>query len=362
MGKDGFQFPTNLPFLVIEVAKSDPQFTLKLGVLNDSAPRFSPPLFSVEKPEINIWIADSDPGETLKWMADSKWQEVFANGRMTNGASIKFPGRVLQYQFPASLPPGTGDSAPGLIFNMQEKPSSVMIAVLTSGKDVLPKLYFFKLLAVPSDENASKMRFDTNSLIWWTWKYRPVAYRPIDTPIVVSPNRVQLSDGKSLFGKKVEISNPSSSNLYAITLSVEIEGGTVPIGSPLIELSQPRERKQAQGGELRVMFEAAMDFIGYSQSRLFIIPVLESHEDRSFWIRGTTLTNSFANISVWQSLNSFPDVKYTSNGLWMWPVLSSNSAFWMHTRAQPMDLDFGIMAWRGTNGFTNDSQIIPSHP
>jgi hypothetical protein len=362
--KEGFTFPPNLPFLVVDVAQHEPQFTLNLGIFNDSAPRFSPSKFDAVKPEIMVWIADPDPGETLNWTEDPKWEKASSNGTMTNGVKIKFQGRVLRYQFPDPLASGTGDSAPGIRFNMQEKPSGLTVAVLVGGENVAPVVYCFKLLAIPSGESASKIRFDTNNVIWWNWKYRPVAYRPIDTPLLISPSRVQLSDGKNTFGKEVIVSNPSSSNLYAITLGVEIESNAVPIGSPLIELSQPKQHESSGDGELQIPFEVHFDFIGYSQDRVFVIPELPANEARTFWIRGTILTNSFAVVSVWQSMNSFPDVKYMTNGFWIWPVFSTNSAWWIHSGGQPMDFGIGIMAWRGnaTNGFTNDSQIIPSRP
>jgi hypothetical protein len=364
INKDNFKFPEHLPFLVVDVAQHEPQFTLNFGIFNDSAPRFSPSKFDAVKPEIMVWIADPDPGETLNWTEDPKWEKVTANGTMTNGEDVKFSGQVLRSQFPDSLAAGTGDSAPGITFNMQEKLSGLKVAVLVGSENVAPVVYCFKLLAVPSDEAASKMRFDTNNVIWWNWKYRPVAYRPIDTPLSISPSRVQLSDGKNTFGKEVIISNPSSSNLYAITISVEIENGTVPINSPVIELSQPKQSESAGGGELQIPFEAHFDILGYSQDRVFVIPELPANEARTFWIRGTILTNSFAVISVWQSMNSFPDVRYTTNGFWEWPVFSSNSAWWIHSGGQPFDLGIATMAWRGnaTNGFTNDSQIIPSRP
>jgi hypothetical protein len=363
LDRESFKIPPNLPFLVVDVSRYDPQFTLYFGIRNP-APRFSPPVFNIEKPEIQVWVVNPDPGETVKWNTDAKWKEVTALGALTNGAPTNFPGRVFLYQFPDPLAAGTGNDAPGITFNMQEKPGKLTVAVMTVGEGVIPTVYCFDLLAVPSDEAVTKIRFDTNSTIWWNWKYRPVAYRPIDTPLLISPSRVQLSDGKNTFGKEVVVSNPSSSNLYAITLGVEIESNAVPISSPLIELSQPTKRDAADGGELHIMFEASMDFIGYTQSRLFVIPTLEANGQRSFWIRGTILTNSFADISIWQSMNSFPDVKYTTNGLWMWPVFSTNSAWWIHSGGQPMDLAVGVMAWRGnaTNGFTNDSQIIPSRP
>ena len=359
-----FHIPNNLPFLVVDVAQDEPQFTLKFGIFNNSTPPLSSSEFDVEKPEMRIWIANPDLGETIKWSSDAKWDKWSTKGIMTNGTEINFPGQALRYQFPNSLAAGTGDSAPGITFNMQEKPSGVSVAVLTSGKDVSPILYCFKLLAVPSDGTVSKIRFDTNDVIRWQWKYRPVAYRPIDTPLIISPSRIQLSDGKNTFGKQIMISNPSSSNLYAITLSVEIENGVVPISSPTIEISQPKQRETSEHGELQLPFEARFDFVGPSQDRLFVIPVLAAHEDRSFWIRGTILTNSFADISIWQSMNSFPDVTYTTNGMWMWPIFLTNSPWWIHVGEQPMGLRFGIMAWRGeaTNGFTNDSQIIPSRP
>ena len=235
----------------------------------------------------------------------------------------------------------------------------MIVVVAISGKGVPPLAHCFKLMVIPSDEAKTKLRFDTNEVLRWQWKYRPVTYLPLDTPLTVSPSRVQLSDGTNTFGTQIMVSNPSSSNLYAITLSVEIENGMVPIDSPTIELSQPKQRETTEHGELQVPFEARFDFVGPSQDRLFVIPVLAAHEDRSFWIRCTILTNSFADISIWQSMNSFPDIKYTTNGMWMWPVLSTNSPWWTHIGAQPMDLGFGVMAWRGiaTNGFTNDSQI-----
>ncbi len=360
-----FNFPANMPFLAVDVARNEPQITLKFGIINDSAPPFSPSEFDIEKPEIRIWIVNPDPGESLKWNADSKWEKASGSGTLTNGMETNFPGQVLRYQFPDSLAAGVGNTAPGITFNMQEKPGKLTVAMLVGGKNVTPTMFCFDLLAVPSEETVSKMYFDTNSMIWWGWKYRPVEYRPIDTPIVISPtNRVQLSDGNNLFGSRVDISNPSSNNLYAITFSIEMENGTVPLNSAEVNLSQSKQHEINDNGDLQIPFEASMDFIGTSQGRLFIIPELDANEHRTIWIRGTIITNSFADISVWQSLNSFPNVPYGTNGMWDWPVLSSNSAWWIHIGGQPMNLGFGIMAWRGnaTNGFTNDSQIIPSRP
>jgi hypothetical protein len=350
--KERFKFPKNLPFLRIDVAGTEPQFTLKFGVFNDSAPRFSPDEFDIEKPVIQVWIAKADTDETLRWVADDKWEKVSPRGE-------KFPGDVLSYQFPKSLAAGTGDTAPGITFNMQEKPSSLMIAVGDGGQNMTPSTYCFKLLAMPSTNGTSKLSFDTNSVVQWHWIYRPVAYRPIDCPIGVSPSRIHISDGKTTFGKEVDISNPSSNNVYAITFSVEAENG-VPLAIPYnVELSEFPTNEVGRTG-LEHIFETRMD--SSSGMRLFTIPVLPANGHRSMWIRGTVLTNSFADISIWQSLNSFPEIKYMTNGMWMWPVLSSNAPFWIHIGAQPMDLEYGIMMWVGTNGFTNNSQIIPSRP
>src|ERR1700733_13804832 len=54
--KDGFKFPKNLPFLVVNVASTLPEAVLKFGVLNDSSNRFSSSEFEIEKPEIDVWI------------------------------------------------------------------------------------------------------------------------------------------------------------------------------------------------------------------------------------------------------------------------------------------------------------------
>lgn len=353
--KTGFKFPTNIPFLKVDVAKDEPQFTLHFGIFNDSAPRFSGAKYDIKKPQLSVWIPDPDPGQTLKWKADPKWKEA-------SSVKDKFPGHILVYDFPDSLSAGTGDSAPGITINMEEKPSGMSVAIMAAGENVSPFVSCFKLLAIPSIETVSKMQFNTNSVVWWNWIYRPVAYRPIETPIVVTPSRVHLSDGTNLWGKEITISNPSSSNVYAMTLSIEIENGAVPINSLDIEVSNPKEREKTEHGDLEIPFEAGFDVLGYTQSRLFVIPVLQAQEKRTFWVRGSVLTNSFAVVSIWQSLNSFPDIAYRTNGMWMWPVLSSNSAWWIHIAGQPMDLDFGIAAWVGTNGFTNDSQIIRSRP
>ncbi|HLP78890.1 MAG TPA: hypothetical protein VK327_18470 [Candidatus Paceibacterota bacterium] len=361
--KEAFQFPSSLPFLVVDVAKTDPDFTLKFEVLNDSAPRFSSSDFSIERPEIELWIADADPGVSLNWEASPKWEKVSASGIMTNGAKMKFPGRRLLHRFQSPLPPGTGDSSPGVTFNMQEKPGGISIASLVSGRGLSPTLYCFKLLAVPSTNPTTKLKFDTNAVVWWNWKYRPVAYLPLGTPLTVSPKRVQLSDGTNTFGSKIVVANPGQSNLYGITASVEIENGTVPINSAVIDISAPKKREVIQNGELTVQFESGFDCVWYASSRLFVIPILQAGESREIWIRGTIATNSFANVSVWRVLDSFPNVRYRDGG-WDWPIFSASSPWWTHIAGEPMDMGINVVARRGdtTNGFTNTIQIIPSYP
>jgi hypothetical protein len=175
----------------------------------------------------------------------------------------------------------------------------------------------------------------------------------------ISPSRLQLSDGTNCFGRKVTVSNFGASNIYALTILVDVEDAAVPINSVVINTSNPQDppEERFDTGEPRVSFEYSLDFVGPSiQCRFIGVQVLRPKEPRFLWIRGTVLTNSFANLSILQSFNDPPIIKYDTNGQWMWPMLASNSPFWKRATAQPMNLDIG-----GQMDVSNRFKI-PSHP
>lgn len=172
----------------------------------------------------------------------------------------------------------------------------------------------------------------------FTEKYRVQHERPMP---IIFPNQAQLSDGTNLFGKQIIVSNPSESEIHAITLFIESHGA--PIDSVKSELSNPKPN-EAPSGDPRVPFVATLNFANTNcEGRFVVFQALHPKEQRSLWIRGTVASNSYADVSVVQFLNTPPAIKYNTNGLWLWPIISSNNAFWKRTHTDnPMDLDLGI--------------------
>jgi hypothetical protein len=164
-------------------------------------------------------------------------------------------------------------------------------------------------------------------------------------PPAVEPNRVQLSDGTNLFGKRVIISNPNDCEIYALTLGLEIEHLAASISSVRTELAPPySEEKSIDGGDPRVGFSYSLEHFepGYRECRFIGFQMLKPNERRPLWIRGTTLTNSFADISVLQFMRKPPQIRYSTNGQWTWPILSGTSPYWKRSRSKPMDLGLGV--------------------
>jgi len=180
-------------------------------------------------------------------------------------------------------------------------------------------------------------------------------YLPHDLPEppIISPNRVQLSDGTNLLGKSVSIFNPNDFEIYAITLSVETEEAAVSIHSVEIDPGEPADATNGlQRATGQIVTEGSLEYISTNpnhQCKLVWLRSLRPKQLRNIWIRGTIPSNSFVDLSVVNWTEQFPIIRYDTNGTWQWPLVPSNSAFWTQIGQKPMQLTVGVRGWAASN-------------
>ena len=186
------------------------------------------------------------------------------------------------------------------------------------------------------------------------------------TPAVF-PIRIQLADGTNVLGTKATIVNPSDADVYdvRVLLFIDTSAISVPVSSVQSTLEADNEQPaKVWDGKEALGFDFTIDYVSQSmQARFISVYRLRPHQRRDLWIQGSLPSKSYANLAVVAYEDAPLKIQFSPRGGYIWPLIFSNSPAWKYfPGVLPINIVIESVAWRGTNEFTNNSQIIPSHP